>query len=110
MTPPSAPLIRRKKKPQMPMKKTSGMIQPSRSGSHRFVSSPVYLTPRASSSSASFGSSTRVTVNWRLASLAAVGFSVPWIVVSPIDTSAIWPSRRFRLKSLYGIERPLGAR
>jgi hypothetical protein len=76
MTPPSAPLMRRKKKPQMPMKKTSGMIQPRRSGSQRFTSSPLYSTPFASSSSVSFGSSTRVVVNVRLC-LSAPGFSVP---------------------------------
>ena len=47
----------------MPTKKSSGSTQPSSSGSQRLTLSPLYLTPRASSSSVSFGSSTRVVVN-----------------------------------------------
>src|SRR3954454_8828632 len=62
MTPPSAPLMRRKKKPQMPTKNSRGTSQPSSSGSHRLFVSPLYFTPRASSSSVSFGSSTLVVV------------------------------------------------
>ena len=66
MTPPSPPLIRRKKKLERPMMSRSGMIQPSSSGSQRLVTSPVYFTLRCSSSSTSFGSSTRVVVKARL--------------------------------------------
>src|SRR6185436_16561670 len=66
MTPPSAPLIRRKKKLQMPKSNSSGMTQPSTSGSQRLTNSPVYFTPEASSSSSSFGSSIRLVVKLRL--------------------------------------------
>jgi hypothetical protein len=69
--------MRRKKKPQMPTRNSSGMTQPSSSGSQRFITSPVYLTPLASSSSVSFGSSTRVTVNALV--LASPALSVPRI-------------------------------
>src|SRR5262247_738731 len=44
ITPPSAPLIRRKKKLQTPNSSTSGTIQPRISGSHRLTISPVYFT------------------------------------------------------------------
>ncbi len=53
------------------------MTQPSSSGSQRFITSPVYFTPLASSSSVSFGSSTRVTVKALV--LASPAFSVPRI-------------------------------
>ena len=69
--------MRRKKKPQMPTRNSSGMTQPSSSGSQRFITSPVYFTPLASSSSVSFGSSTRVTVKALV--LASPAFSVPRI-------------------------------
>src|SRR3990172_4707938 len=45
------------------MKKATGIIQPRRSASHRFPTSPVYFTPWLSRSSINFGSSTRVVVN-----------------------------------------------
>ena len=49
--------------PDRRRRRRSGMIQPRRSGSQWLTTSPVYLTPLASSSSVSFGSSTRVVVN-----------------------------------------------
>ena len=89
MTPPSAPLMRRKKKPQMPTKNSSGSNHPSNSGSHRLFDSPLYLTRRASSSSVSLGSSTLVAVNSLVCRVPfAIGcFSVPRTVCSPTTTS-----------------------
>src|SRR5919204_7070941 len=66
ITPPSAPLILRKKKLQMPNSSSSGSTQPSTSGSQRLTNSPVYFTPAASSSSSSFGSSIRFVLKLRL--------------------------------------------
>src|SRR5205085_7478573 len=60
ITPPSAPLMRLKKKVQTPKSSSSGMIHPSISGSQRLTNSPVYFTPAASSSSSSLGSSIRL--------------------------------------------------
>ena len=102
MTPPSAPFMRRKKKPQMPTKKSSGSSQPSSSGSQRLFVSPLYFTPRASSSSVSFGSSTRVVVKslvWRLPLCTGV-LSVPRIAVSPTKTSVTPPLFTNSLNSL----------
>ena len=42
------------------------MTQPMISGSQRLTNSPVYLTPAASSSSSSFGSSIRAVLKLRL--------------------------------------------
>ncbi len=78
------------------------MIQPRSSGSQRLTTSPLYLTPRASSSSVSFGSSTRVVVNC-LVWLGADGigsFSVPRIICSPTITSATAPFFTSSLNSL----------
>ena len=82
------------------------MIQPSSSGSHRFSTSPVYFTPLASSSSVSFGSSTRVTVNVLV--FASPVLSVPRIAWSPIEISATSPFFTSCLNSEYGIDRPGG--
>ena len=72
ITPPSAPLMRRKKKLQTPNSSSSGTIQPRISGSQRLTNSPVYFTPAASRSSSSFGSSMRVGVE----RAAAVGLAL----------------------------------
>src|SRR5687767_6330124 len=66
ITPPSAPLMRRKKKLQTAKSRRSGITQPSTSGSQRLTNSPVYLTPEASSSSSSLGSSMRLVLKLRL--------------------------------------------
>ena len=58
--------MRRKKKLQSAKSSRSGMTQPMTSGSHRLTNSPVYLTPAASSSSRSLGSSIRAVLKLRL--------------------------------------------
>ena len=70
-----------------PTRKSSGMTQPRISASQRLATSPVYLTPCASSSSASFGSSTRTArERLRLARRRRL-FSVPRMRSSPSVTS-----------------------
>jgi hypothetical protein len=111
MTPPSAPLMRRKKKLQTATSSTSGMTHPRISGSQRLTTSPVYFTWCASRSSTSFGSSMRVVVNCVVALRPSPRgcFRRPVIVVSPTLTSATCPPRRSALNSLYGTGCPAGA-
>ena len=80
---------------------STGMTHPSRSVTQRFMASPANFTPLASSSSASFGSSTRVTVNGCAFSASpAFGFRVPRSDCSPISTSVTSPLRTSALNSL----------
>src|SRR5687768_1278323 len=100
--------MRRKKNDHTANNRMNGTTHPSISGSQRLTTSPEYFTFASSSSSTSFGSSTRVVVN-AVPPFSAF-FNVPWMIVSPTCTSATWPPRTMFLKSLYEICRPAGAR
>ena len=89
------------------MMSSSGRTQPSSSGSQRLATSPVYFTLCASSSSTSFGSSTRVVEKardrWRPALRAAL--SCPRMAWSLTVTSATLSPREQRLELAVG-DRP----
>src|SRR5262245_29301219 len=82
ITPPSAPLIRRRKNPQIATKKSNGTIQAtSSSGSQRLAAAPLYLTVCVANSAVTFGSTTLVVVNLFDPFQPSVGasFNVPWM-------------------------------